>query len=102
MALMVPNTEAMAVRHENSASKMMIAINRFDILISRKDPAVRSLVVLATTIKPAPLLAEKSARKLSTAGTMDRSFGTAFWQRARTKRLSATQLFVLCFGLCLR
>jgi hypothetical protein len=31
MALMVPNTEAMAVRHENSASEIMIAINRFDI-----------------------------------------------------------------------
>ena len=38
MALMVPNTEAMAVMHENSASEIMIAIDRFDILISPEEP----------------------------------------------------------------
>ena len=39
MALMVPNTEAIAARHENSGSEIMIAINRFDILIPPKDPS---------------------------------------------------------------
>jgi hypothetical protein len=31
MALTVPNTEAIAGKHENNASEMMIAIDRFNI-----------------------------------------------------------------------
>lgn len=38
MALMVPNTEAIAVRHENNTSEIMIAIDRFDILIPSEEP----------------------------------------------------------------
>jgi hypothetical protein len=37
MALIVPNTEAVAGKHESSASKVMIAIDRFDILIPRRN-----------------------------------------------------------------
>src|ERR1043166_4749693 len=41
MALIVPNTEAMAGRHENNASEIMIAMDRFDILIFPKGTFVR-------------------------------------------------------------
>jgi len=38
---MVPNTEAKAGKQESSASKLMIAIDRFDILIPPGGTAVR-------------------------------------------------------------
>jgi hypothetical protein len=61
MALIVPNTEAVAGKHESSASKVMIAIDRFDILIPRRN---RSQVpVFLQTANRLYSLAGKSAKK---------------------------------------
>ncbi len=48
MALTVPKTEAIAGKHESSASKLMIAINRFDIFISPEEPLSGSIFLSAT------------------------------------------------------
>src|SRR6476620_10325353 len=49
MALMVPNTEAEAGKHVSSASKVMIAKNRFDIFIPQRDLRQGSLCCLCQT-----------------------------------------------------
>ena len=70
MALIVPNTEAVADRHESSASKVMIAIDRFDILIPRRN---RSQVPVSSlpNSKPASLPEQKACKGIcNTAGTM--------------------------------
>jgi hypothetical protein len=69
MALIVPNTEAVAGKHESSASKVMIAIDRFDILIPRRN---RSQVpVLLANSKPALLSRRKICKKVwHIAGTI--------------------------------
>src|SRR5438270_6261465 len=46
MAFTVPNTEAIAGRHESSASEIMIAIDRFNIFDSPEEPSVRVPVFL--------------------------------------------------------
>jgi hypothetical protein len=37
MALIVPKADAKTGKHESSASKVMVAINRFDIFIPRRN-----------------------------------------------------------------
>jgi hypothetical protein len=53
MALMVPNTEAEAGKHESSASKLMIAKNRFDIFYSPQEPSSGFFFLSLPNSKPA-------------------------------------------------
>jgi hypothetical protein len=70
MALIVPNTDAVAGKHESSASKVMIAIDRFDILIPPEEPPSGSSVVLVKQQTGLAPERKYPQRSLETAGTM--------------------------------
>jgi hypothetical protein len=83
MALIVPNTEAVAGKHESSASKIMIAIDRFDILIPRRN---RSQVpVFLQTANRRYSLAEKSAKSLAYSRNNSGAFGISLESEKNAK-----------------
>jgi hypothetical protein len=85
--LMVPNTEAEAGKHASSASKLMIAIDRFDILIPRRNRS-QVPVFSSPNNKSASLPEQKACKGVcNTAGTIGPAFGTSF--EAETMRKQA-------------
>jgi hypothetical protein len=98
---MVPNTEAEAGKHESSASKLMIAIDRFDILIPRRN---RSQVpVFLANRQTGFTLSQKNLQKsLAYSRNNSGAFEQAWSQRKCATRRDPTQQLLLCFGLFLR
>jgi hypothetical protein len=77
MALIVPNTEAEAGKHQSNASKVMNAINRFDIFIPRGTPS-GSHFLSSPNSKPDPPLSKKSQRSLQHSRNNGRAFEASF------------------------
>lgn len=80
---MVPNTEAEAGKHESSASKLMIAIDRFDILIPRRNHCRVPRFFLAKNSKPASSLSKKSAKEFATQP----DHWPCFWNKLETETM---------------